>query len=157
MPLMINNIINGLSLPVYGDGKNIRDWLFVEDHVEAIDSIYHHGRVGHTYCVGGENEWKNIDVVRTLCELMDLKLGRLKGSSEALISYVEDRPGHDLRYAINASKIQNELNGTPKTGMKEGLDKTIDWYLSNREWLERVTSGAYRNYYREMYLERNNN
>ncbi len=153
IPLMINNIINEKPLPVYGDGKNVRDWLYVEDHVLAIDSIFHRGRIGQTYCVGGENEWKNIDVVHALCELMDQKLGRTKGTSEALISFVKDRPGHDLRYAINATKIEKELGWRPKTGMKEGLNKTIDWYISNREWLQRVTSGAYRNYYREMYLE----
>ena len=150
---MINNIIHSKALPVYGDGRNIRDWLYVEDHIEAIDTIYHHGRIGQTYCVGGENEWKNIDVVLTLCELLDHKLGRTKGTSEELISFVKDRPGHDLRYAINASKIKKELNWRPKTGMKEGLDKTTDWYLSNRKWLDRVTSGTYRDYYRQMYLE----
>jgi len=153
IPLMINNIINKKPLPVYGNGKNVRDWLFVEDHISAIDSIFHGGRLGETYCVGGANERENIEVVLVLCDLMDQKLGRNKGSSQELITFVKDRPGHDLRYAINASKIERELGWKPGTPMQEGLDKTIDWYLNNAEWLERVTSGAYQEYYHLMYQE----
>ena len=153
MPLMIHNILNHKPLPVYGDGKNVRDWLFVGDHVSAIDSIYHKGRLGETYCVGGANERENIEVVRTLCDLMDQKLGRQRGSSQELITFVKDRPGHDLRYAIDASKIERELGWEPGTPMQEGLNKTINWYLNNAEWLDRVTSGAYQEYYHQMYQE----
>ena len=154
IPLCINNIINKKPLPIYGKGENIRDWLFVEDHVRAIDVIFHNGKIGETYNVGGFNEWKNIDLVKLLCKLMDEKLGRAAGESEKLITYVKDRPGHDLRYAIDASKINKELGWKPSVTFEEGLSKTIDWYLQNEEWLKHVTSGAYQNYYTEQYSNR---
>lgn len=154
IPLMINNIINKKPLPVYGKGENIRDWLFVEDHARAIDVIYHKGKVGEVYNIGGNNEWKNIDVVNTLCAIMDKKLGRATGESAQLITYVKDRPGHDLRYAIDSSKLQRELSWKPLTDFASGLEKTVDWFLANKAWLEHVTSGAYREYYEEMYKGR---
>lgn len=154
IPLMINNIINKKPLPVYGKGENIRDWLFVEDHARAIDVIYHKGNVGEVYNIGGNNEWKNIDVVHTLCAIMDKKLGRTAGESAQLITYVKDRPGHDLRYAIDSSKLQRELGWKPLTDFETGLEKTVDWFLSNKAWLEHVTSGAYKKYYEEMYKGR---
>lgn len=151
IPLMINNIIHNKPLPVYGKGENVRDWLYVEDHARAIDTILHYGRSGETYNIGGHNEWKNIDIVLLLCDIMDDKLGRKKGESRQLITYVTDRAGHDLRYAIDASKIQNELNWEPRETFETGIVKTIDWYLNNQEWLDHVTSGAYKAYYEKMY------
>jgi dTDP-glucose 4,6-dehydratase len=154
IPLMIHNIINNKPLPVYGDGLYTRDWLFVKDHASAIDIVYHNGKNGETYNIGGFNEWKNIDLVKLLCRLMDEKLGRAKGSSEQLITYVKDRPGHDRRYAIDATKINKELGWKPSVTFEEGLSQTIDWYLQNEKWLENVTSGAYQQYYSDMYAGR---
>ncbi len=154
IPLFINNIIQEKPLPVYGDGLFTRDWLFVKDHAAAIDLIFHEGKEGETYNIGGFNEWKNIDLVKLLCTLMDQKLGRVKGYSEKLITYVKDRPGHDRRYAIDATKINKELGWKPSVTFEEGLSETIDWYLSNTEWLNHVTSGAYQNYYESMYTNR---
>ena len=151
IPLFINNIIEKKPLPVYGDGKYTRDWLFVEDHAAAIDLVFHKGKNHETYNIGGFNEWQNIELVRLLCSLMDTKLNRKPGSSEKLISYVKDRPGHDLRYAIDASKINKELGWKPSVTFEEGLAKTIDWYLENDLWLSNVTSGAYQEYYKEQY------
>lgn len=151
IPLFINNIIHNKPLPVYGDGNYTRDWLYVKDHARAIDVIYHNGRNGETYNIGGFNEWKNIDLVRLLCTQMDRKLHREPGTSEKLITFVKDRPGHDLRYAIDASKISGELNWKPSVTFEEGLEKTIDWYLENTEWLEGVTSGDYQEYYEKHY------
>ncbi|MCF0075138.1 dTDP-glucose 4,6-dehydratase [Dyadobacter sp. CY261] len=151
IPLMIHNILNNKPLPVYGKGENIRDWLFVEDHARAIDTIFHHGQNGETYNIGGHNEWTNIDLVKLLCKTMDEKLGRSPGSSEQLIQYVTDRAGHDLRYAIDATKLKNELGWLPSLQFAEGLEKTVDWYLANESWLDNVTSGAYQHYYEEMY------
>ncbi len=153
LPLMINNIRHEKPLPVYGDGKYTRDWLWVEDHAEAIDLIYHKGVNGETYNIGGNNEWKNIDLVHQLCDVMDELLGRAAGSSRELITFVKDRPGHDRRYAIDASKLQNELGWGPKIQAEEGLRKTASWYLENTGWLERVTSGAYQEYYEKQYTE----
>lgn len=154
IPLFINNIITKKPLPVYGDGLYTRDWLFVEDHAAAIDLVFHRGKTGDTYNIGGFNEWRNIDLVKLLCALMDEKLGREKGESEKLITYVKDRPGHDRRYAIDASKINKELGWKPSVTFEEGLSQTIDWYLQNTEWLKHVTSGAYQHYYEEQYAER---
>jgi len=151
IPLFINNIINNKPLPVYGDGKYTRDWLFVEDHAVAIDLVFHEGRNNETYNIGGFNEWQNIDLVKLLCKQMDAKLGRSEGESEKLITYVKDRPGHDLRYAIDASKINKELDWKPSVTFEQGLERTIDWYLSNEEWLKNVTSGEYQNYYIKQY------
>ncbi|MBK9983493.1 MAG: dTDP-glucose 4,6-dehydratase [Saprospiraceae bacterium] len=151
IPLMIRNIKEGLPLPVYGEGTNIRDWLYVEDHAEAIDTIYHKGEVGQTYNIGGDKELKNIDLVRTLCKLMDDKMGRLLGSSEELIRFVKDRAGHDHRYAIDFSKLKNELGWTPATDFKTGLSKTIDWYLSHQDWVARIADGSYKEYYEKQY------
>lgn len=151
IPLFINNIINNKALPVYGDGNYTRDWLFVEDHAIAIDLVFHEGKNHETYNIGGFNEWKNIDLVKLLCTIMDGKLGREKGTSEQLITYVKDRPGHDLRYAIDASKINRELGWKPSVIFEEGLEKTINWYLNNKEWLQNVTSGAYKDYYKKQY------
>jgi dTDP-glucose 4,6-dehydratase len=151
IPLFIHNIIHRKPLPVYGDGLYTRDWLFVKDHAAAIDLVFHKGKVGNTYNIGGFNEWKNIDLVRLLCRLMDEKLGRGEGESEALITYVKDRPGHDRRYAIDASKINQELGWTPSVNFEEGLRQTIDWYLQNEAWLTNVTSGAYQHYYQTQY------
>lgn len=151
IPLMINNVIHKKPLPVYGDGLYTRDWLFVKDHATAIDTIFHNGKPGETYNIGGFNEWRNIDLVKLLCKLMDEKLGRAKGESEQLITYVKDRPGHDRRYAIDASKINKELGWKPSVTFEEGLSQTIDWYLQNTEWLQHVTSGAYQHYYEDMY------
>ena len=151
IPLFINNIIHQKPLPVYGDGKNTRDWLYVIDHARAIDVVFHQGKTGETYNIGGFNEWKNIDLVQLLCRLMDEKLGRDPGTSARLITYVKDRPGHDLRYAIDATKINRELGWKPSVTFEEGLSKTIDWYLHNKEWLEQVTSGDYQHYYEKMY------
>ncbi|PXY44050.1 dTDP-glucose 4,6-dehydratase [Flavobacterium hydrophilum] len=151
IPLFINNIINNKSLPVYGDGNYTRDWLFVEDHAIAIDLVFHEGKNHETYNIGGFNEWKNIDLVKLLCQIMDQKLGRDSGTSEKLITYVKDRPGHDLRYAIDASKINKELGWKPSVTFEEGLEKTINWYLNNEEWLKNVTSGSYKDYYKKQY------
>jgi dTDP-glucose 4,6-dehydratase len=151
IPLFINNIINNKSLPVYGDGNYTRDWLFVEDHAIAIDLVFHEGKNHETYNIGGFNEWKNIDLVKLLCKIMDGKLEREVGTSEKLITYVKDRPGHDLRYAIDASKINKELGWKPSVTFEEGLEKTINWYLNNQEWLQNVTSGAYKDYYQKQY------
>ncbi|QDH79538.1 dTDP-glucose 4,6-dehydratase [Echinicola soli] len=151
IPLCINNIKNKKSLPVYGKGENVRDWLYVEDHAAAIDIIFHQGRSGETYNIGGWNEWKNIDIVTLLCEIMDRKLGNEKGTSAQLISFVKDRAGHDLRYAIDASKLEKELGWKPSLQFEEGIEKTVDWYLSNETWLKSVTSGDYQNYYDKHY------
>ncbi len=151
IPLFINNIIHKKSLPVYGDGLYTRDWLFVKDHARAIDLVFHQGQIGETYNVGGFNEWKNIDLVKLLCSLMDEKLKRPAGDSAQLITYVKNRPGHDLRYAIDANKINRELGWYPSVTFEEGLSETIDWYLSNGEWLQQVTSGDYQQYYQKMY------
>ena len=151
IPLFINNIIQKKSLPVYGDGLYTRDWLYVIDHATAIDAAFHNGKVGDTYNIGGFNEWKNIDLVKLLCSIMDSKLDRTQGESEQLITYIKDRPGHDRRYAIDATKINKELGWYPSVTFEEGLEKTIDWYLTNSEWLEHVTSGDYRKYYEKMY------
>tara|TARA_B100001173_G_scaffold97038_1_gene83928 strand:- start:1292 stop:2347 length:1056 start_codon:yes stop_codon:yes gene_type:complete len=151
IPLMINNIKNKKPLPVYGKGENVRDWLWVVDHAIAIDLIFHEGEIGETYNIGGHNEWKNIDLIHFLCDLMDEKLGNEIGVSRNLITYVKDRAGHDLRYAIDASKIQNELGWTPSVTFEKGLESTVDWYLSNENWLNDVTSGVYQRYYDEQY------
>jgi dTDP-glucose 4,6-dehydratase len=151
IPLFINNILNKKSLPVYGDGNYTRDWLYVIDHALAIDLILEKGKVKETYNIGGFNEWKNIDLVKLLCQQMDEKLENPVGTSENLITYVKDRPGHDLRYAIDASKINKELGWKPTVTFEEGLSITIDWYLENKEWMEKVTSGEYQNYYEEQY------
>lgn len=154
IPLMINNIINNKPLPVYGKGENIRDWLFVEDHAAAIDAIFHKGKNGEVYNIGGNNEWKNIDLVKLLCHIMDKKLGREDGASAKLITYVKDRPGHDLRYAIDPAKLISETGWRPEVTFEIGLEKTVDWYLANPEWLKNVTSGAYLQYYSNMYQGR---
>ena len=151
IPLCINNIKNNKPLPIYGKGENIRDWLYVIDHARAIDLIYHQGKVGDTYNIGGFNEWKNIDIVRLLCKIMDNKLGREAGTSEQLITFVKDRAGHDLRYAIDANKLMEELGWEPSLQFEEGLEKTVDWYLDNKEWLNNITSGDYQKYYDEQY------
>ena len=151
IPLFINNILNHKSLPVYGDGNYTRDWLYVIDHANAIDLVFHKGRVKETYNIGGFNECKNIDLVKLMCRQLDEKLGRSKGSSQSLITYVKDRAGHDLRYAIDASKINQELGWNPSVTFEEGLSKTIDWYLENKKWLENTTSGKYLDYYKDQY------
>jgi dTDP-glucose 4,6-dehydratase len=151
IPLFIHNIINKKSLPVYGDGLYTRDWLYVKDHAKAIDLVFHKGKVGETYNIGGFNEWKNIDLIKLLCKLMDEKLNRKPGESEQLITYVKDRPGHDRRYAIDASKINKELGWKPSVTFEQGLSETIDWYLQNGDWLKHVTSGEYQKYYQEQY------
>lgn len=155
IPLFINNIIEKKPLPVYGDGNYTRDWLFVEDHAVAIDLVFHKGRNHETYNIGGFNEWKNIDLVKLLCAQMDSKLGRKAGESAELITYVKDRAGHDLRYAIDASKINQELGWKPSVTFEQGLERTIDWYLSNEDWLKNVTSGDYQKYYEEQYRATN--
>jgi dTDP-glucose 4,6-dehydratase len=154
LPLIIHNILNNKPLPVYGKGENVRDWLFVVDHARAIDTVFHDGKIGETYNIGGFNEWKNIDIVMLVCKTMDAKLGRAEGTSEKLITYVTDRAGHDLRYAIDATKIMNELGWKPSLQFEEGLEKTVDWFLNNQEWLDNVTSGNYQKYYTEMYANR---
>ena len=154
IPLFINNVISKKPLPVYGDGLYTRDWLFVKDHATAIDQVYHKGKTGDTYNIGGFNEWRNIDLVRLLIKLMDEKLGNPAGTSDNLITYVKDRPGHDRRYAIDASKISNELGWKPSVTFEEGLAQTIDWYLANGEWLKHVTSGEYKKYYEDQYSGR---
>ena len=154
IPLAINNIRNNRPVPVYGRGENIRDWLYVEDHAAAIDLIFHCGTRGETYNIGGNNEWKNIDLIRLLCKIMDRKLNRPAGTSEKLITFVKDRPGHDLRYAIDSSKLRKELGWSPVHVFETGLEKTVDWYLSNTKWLENVISGEYEKYYYSMYSGR---
>ena len=151
IPLFINNILHNKPLPVYGDGNFTRDWLYVQDHARAIDLIFHKGKIQETYNIGGFNEWKNIDLVRLLCTQMDDKLGRAKGESEKLITFVKDRPGHDKRYAIDATKLNKELGWRPSVSFEEGLSKTIDWFLDNKQWLRNVTSGSYQNYYKNQY------
>lgn len=154
IPLAIHNIKNNKPVPVYGKGENVRDWLWVEDHARAIDTIFHKGRIGETYNIGGFNEWKNIDLINLLCMIMDKKLGRAPGTSAQLITFVKDRAGHDLRYAIDANKLNKELGWQPSLQFEEGLEKTVDWYLANETWLEHVTSGAYHQYYEEQYQKR---
>lgn len=154
LPLFINNICTNKPLPVYGKGENIRDWLFVIDHARAIDDVYHKGKTGETYNIGGHNEWTNIDLIRLLCKQMDQKLGRAEGTSEKLITYVTDRAGHDFRYAIDATKIKNELGWVPSVTFEQGLSLTIDWYLKNQEWMDKITSGVYESYYEQQYLKR---
>jgi dTDP-glucose 4,6-dehydratase len=154
IPLCIHNIKNNKPLPVYGKGENVRDWLFVKDHARAIDIVFHTGKSGETYNIGGFNEWKNIDIVRLLCQKMDQKLGRTEGTSEKLITYVTDRAGHDHRYAIDATKVQKELGWEPSLQFEEGIELTIDWYLANQDWLDHVTSGSYKDYYKELYENR---
>ncbi len=149
IPLFINNIINKKSLPVYGKGENVRDWLYVEDHARAINALFKKGKTGETYNIGGHNEWKNIDLIKLLCKIMDDKLGRPEGESEKLITFVKDRAGHDMRYAIDASKILKETGWKPEYNFKKGLEKTVDWYLSNKQWLKNVTSGEYLKYYQQ--------
>jgi dTDP-glucose 4,6-dehydratase len=151
IPLVIHNIVNKIEIPVYGKGENIRDWLWVEDHANAIDTIFHNGKIGESYNVGGLNEWTNIDLVRYLCKILDKKLDRNEGESEKLITFVKDRAGHDARYAIDASKIEKELGWKPSLNFEEGLDKTVDWFLSNQEWIDKITSGDYKEYYQKMY------
>ncbi|MBS1657014.1 MAG: dTDP-glucose 4,6-dehydratase [Chitinophagales bacterium] len=154
IPLAINNIRNSKPIPVYSKGENVRDWLYVEDHALAIDLVFHKGNSGDHYNIGGFNEWKNIDLIHLLCNIMDKKLGREAGASAKLITFVTDRPGHDLRYAIDSTRISNELGWKPSLQFEEGLEKTVDWYLSNTEWLEHVTSGAYQHYYDQQYHHR---
>ncbi len=151
IPLCIYNIINRKPIPIYGQGTIVRDWLYVEDHARAIDVVYHKGTPGETYNIGGDNEWKNINMVQLVCDIMDRKLGRNEGESRELISFVKDRAGHDQRYAIDASKIKRELGWHPSLQFEKGLEKTIDWYINNSEWLESVTSGDYRQYYDKQY------
>lgn len=154
IPLMINNILHHKPLPVYGKGENVRDWLYVVDHASAIDVIFHRGTIGETYNVGGFNEWKNIDLIHLLCKIMDEKLGRPSGESASLISYVKDRAGHDLRYAIDATKLNQALGWKPSLQFEEGLEKTVQWYLDNQEWVQHITSGAYQEYYQHQYESR---
>jgi dTDP-glucose 4,6-dehydratase len=151
IPLFINNIRHNKSLPVYGKGENVRDWLFVEDHASAIDLIFHKGKTGETYNIGGFNEWKNIDLIKLMIKVVDKQLGRPEGTSESLITFIADRAGHDLRYAIDSSKLHNELGWSPSLQFEEGIEKTVKWYLDNQEWLDNVTSGEYQLYYQEMY------
>lgn len=154
IPLAIHNIQNMKPIPVYGKGENVRDWLYVEDHAKAIDTIFHKGKTGETYNIGTNNEWKNIELIKLLCKVMDLKLNREIGTSEKLITFVKDRAGHDLRYAIDSSKLRNELGWKPEVSFEEGIEKTVDWYLKNTTWLEHVTSGEYQKYYDEQYVQR---
>ena len=151
IPLFINNIVNNKPLPVYGKGENVRDWLFVNDHARAIDLIFHRGKLGETYNIGGFNEWKNIDLIKVIIKTVDRLLGRKEGVSDKLITYVEDRAGHDLRYAIDSTKLKNELGWEPSLQFEEGIEKTVKWYLNNKEWMNRVTSGDYQKYYNKMY------
>jgi len=156
IPLSIHNIIQNKPLPIYGKGENVRDWLYVIDHADAIDTILHKGKMGETYNIGGHNEWTNIELIRLLCKIMDEKLGRKKGSNEKLITFVKDRAGHDLRYAIDATKLKEELGWTPSLQFEEGLNKTIDWYLENSVWLKKVTNGEYLKYYEKQYHQNEN-
>ena len=151
IPLVIHNIVNKISIPVYGKGENIRDWLWVEDHASAIDTIFHKGKIGESYNVGGLNEWTNIELVKYLCKILDKKLDRKEGENEKLITFVKDRAGHDARYAIDASKLEKELGWKPSLKFEEGLDKTVDWFLANQEWVNKITSGDYKEYYQKMY------
>ena len=151
IPLFINNIVNNIPLPVYGNGENVRDWLFVNDHARAIDVIFHNGKLGETYNIGGFNEWKNIDLIKVIIKTVDRLLGRKEGSSLKLITYVKDRAGHDLRYAIDSSKLKNELGWEPSLQFEEGIEKTVVWYLDNQDWMQSVTSGDYKDYYKKMY------
>jgi len=153
IPLFINNIVNNKPLPVYGKGENVRDWLFVNDHARAIDVIFHNGSLGETYNIGGFNEWKNIDLIKVMIKTVDRLLGREEGASEKLITYVTDRAGHDLRYAIDSTKLKDELGWEPSLQFEEGIDKTVKWYLENQEWLNNVTSGDYQAYYQKMYTK----
>lgn len=154
IPLAINNIRHNNPIPIYGTGKNVRDWLYVEDHARAIDLIFHKGVIGETYNIGGNNEWSNLDLIKKLCEIMDIKLHREPGTSEKLITFVKDRAGHDLRYAIDSSKLQRELGWRPSLQFPEGIEKTVDWYLNHQEWLDNVTSGQYQSYYERQYRSR---
>jgi dTDP-glucose 4,6-dehydratase len=154
IPLALNNIKNNKPVPIYGKGENVRDWLWVEDHARAIDLIFHRGKIGETYNIGGNNEWKNIDLIKLLCKVMDKKLDREQGTSEKLITFVTDRAGHDLRYAIDSTKLQKELGWYPSVNFEKGLEITVDWYLKNEEWLNNVTSGEYQNYYQNQYQGR---
>jgi dTDP-glucose 4,6-dehydratase len=154
IPLMINNIKNNKALPVYGEGANIRDWLWVEDHVDAIDLLFHKGSIGEKYNIGGKNEWRNIDLIKLLCKIMDKKLRRPAGESEKLITFVKDRAGHDQRYAIDPTKMETEFGWKPSLTFEHGLEKTVDWYLAHDSWLKHVTSGDYQNYYNQYYLNR---
>lgn len=154
VPLVINNIKNNKAIPVYGKGENIRDWLYVVDHARAIDIVFHKGINGETYNIGGHNEWKNIDLINKMCEIMDRKLGREPGASASLITFVKDRAGHDLRYAIDSTKIKNELNWIPSLQFEKGIEKTIDWYLANEQWMNRIVSGDYEKYYTDQYIKR---
>lgn len=156
IPLAINNIKSGKPVPVYGKGENIRDWLFVEDHARAIDLIFHQGKAGETFNIGGHNEWTNINVIHLLCDIMDRKLGRTAGESAGLIEFVTDRAGHDLRYAIDSTKLQQELGWKPSLQFEEGLERTVDWYLQNESWLSEITSGAYKEYYSQQYEQNGN-
>tara|TARA_B110000003_G_scaffold174133_1_gene173742 strand:+ start:1784 stop:2830 length:1047 start_codon:yes stop_codon:yes gene_type:complete len=151
IPLFINNIVNNKPLPVYGSGENVRDWLYVDDHANAIDVVFHKGKLGETYNIGGFNEWKNIDLIKVIIKTVDRLLGRKKGASDKLITYVKDRAGHDLRYAIDSSKIKNDLGWEPSLQFEEGIEKTVNWYLKNQEWMDNVTSGDYKDYYDKMY------
>ena len=151
IPLFINNIVNNKPLPVYGKGENVRDWLYVEDHARAIDVIFHKGKLGDTYNIGGSNEWKNIDLIKVIIKTVDKMLGRDEGTSDKLITYVKDRAGHDLRYAIDSSKLKNELGWEPSLQFEEGIEKTVKWYLDNKKWIDRVTSGDYQEYYKNIY------
>ena len=151
IPLFINNIVNNKPLPVYGKGENVRDWLFVDDHARAIDVIFHDGKLGETYNIGGFNEWKNIDLIKVMIKTVDRLLGREEGTSDKLITYVTDRAGHDLRYAIDSTKLKEELGWEPSLQFEEGIEKTVNWYLDNKEWMENVTSGDYQKYYQKMY------
>jgi len=153
IPLFINNIVNNKPLPVYGKGENVRDWLFVDDHVRAIDVIFHKGKLGETFNIGGFNEWKNIDLIKVMIKTVDRLLGREEGASDKLITYVTDRAGHDLRYAIDSTKLKNELGWEPSLQFEEGIEKTVAWYLENQEWLDNVTSGDYQAYYQKMYTK----
>lgn len=155
IPLAINNIKQKKPIPVYGKGENVRDWLWVNDHARAIDTIFHNGKDGETYNIGGNNEWTNIDLINKLCEIMDRKLGRQAGESAQLITFVTDRAGHDLRYAIDSSKLQRELGWKPSLQFEEGLEKTVDWYLENQEWLDNIVNGDYQHYYEKQYSSRN--
>jgi dTDP-glucose 4,6-dehydratase len=154
IPLSINNIKNNTPIPIYGKGENIRDWLFVEDHANAIDLIFHQGKPGETYNIGGNNEWTNIGLIWELCKIMDRKLNQPTGTSAKLITFVKDRAGHDLRYAIDSSKLQRELGWKPSLQFDEGLEKTVDWYLANEEWMNNITSGDYQKYYENQYVKR---
>jgi len=151
IPLFINNIVHNKPLPVYGNGENIRDWLFVDDHVRAIDVIFHNGKLGDTYNIGGFNEWKNIDLIKVIIKTVDQLLGRKEGASQKLITYIDDRAGHDLRYAIDSQKLKNELGWEPSLQFEEGIEKTVAWYLENNDWMDRITSGKYQEYYNKMY------